>query len=293
VDDKVKHRIVGVVVIAVFLVILIPVLYKNFIGSKEPAQEGIDKNPFAVSDNTDHAKSFQTSQIAHVSLDSPEASDLTVNDNMPENPAAGSIETAPVSTEGSAITSIGDVPTESPALVPVPEPVASTAPISNVATTTTPVDTAPTVKTAPAQSAPTAVSTPSATEVVKVEPKPVTAPVVTKKAVVVKPPIVKKPVVPVVKKRIVVTRKPVMLQEKANYCLQMGAFSNAKNAEYVVNKLKTKGFYHAQLEPMTFPNGTTGQRVVACRVMTRAEALVMRARFAAIIGTTPIITRKG
>lgn len=73
-NEKVKHRIVGVIVIAAFLVIIVPAFIKNIGWQNEgaknpqpfeaPANQALSKMPVAT-------ETFQTSQIAHISLDHP------------------------------------------------------------------------------------------------------------------------------------------------------------------------------------------------------------------------------
>ncbi len=331
-DNKVKHRIVGVVVIAVFLVILIPALIKNVIWKNETV------SPFASTEGTavmseqsnganmtqpqPRAESFQTSQIAHVSLDNPmiQAEPIASSNNSSQTNMAIAQE-VPVPTATMVQTS---VPTDvvqprsasmamaQPAISAVAQPaqVVVPEPVMTVATASTPVKAAPVVTSTMApMSAPAPVSKPV---VAAPAPKPVvktSAPVVTPKPVPVVKKVVQKPVV--APKKVVITQQPAVVsvkqlstphapkpvsaiavgQKPVRTCLQMGAFSNADNAQSLVNSLKAKGFASATKEAITLPNGKMGQRVVMCQMMTRNEALAMRARVAQVTGTTPMIVK--
>jgi cell division septation protein DedD len=254
-DDKTKHRIVGIVVVAAFLVILVPALFKNsFWGESSKAVEETkyaqDERP--VIDSTGPSAStapetenFQTSQIAQVSLDEANKSE--------EQPLALTSE-SPASVQ---------TPAENTATMDDSPPVASSA--------------APAVSREPGK-----LVQPTAT----MAPEPVAKPIVVKPAPPKPTPIVAQP-------KPVVPPKPAVKadQKLMNVCFQLGTFSNASNAQSLVSRLKAQGFYTAKTTAVMLSGGKQVQRVTYCKTMSHEEMLQARAKLTSLVGTSPIITR--
>lgn len=166
VDDKVKHRIVGVIVIAAFLVIIVPALIKNIsVHEDKSAQQEL--LPYKGEMET-----FQTSQIAQVSLDHPNVpadTTLSASTNAIAQPVVTTTTATPVSAPVESLAPTAKPAPQStpkPTAKPVPKPVYKPAPKTVVIKTIRPVPVAhrPTavVVTTPARTARIA---PSATTV--------------------------------------------------------------------------------------------------------------------------------
>lgn len=251
-DDKVKHRIVGVIVIAAFLVIIVPALIKNVsVRDGQPENQRLVSVSSGVSQR--EPETFQTSQIAQVSLDHP-----TETGEMPAiQPMATSLP-APV-----AATSSNTLPETS---TPVPAPVVAPAPAQPQPT---PAQSQPAVK----QMSKPAAPAPAVTSVKKAAPKTVT--------------VVAKPVVkPVVKPIVAPMTRPI------NFCIQLGTFSSVQNAQALVKRLHANGFYAAKSSTITLPNGQKMERVTICRAMTRSQAMMMRAHLARMMNTNVIVIKQ-
>lgn len=290
-DDKVKHRIVGAVVIAAFLVILVPALIKKVSWHDDTAE---NKSMIASSmPAISTPQPFETAQVAQVSLDNPTApatttaslpTDTTVN-TIPEP-----VEPQPVITENgtaqpaaltTSATSLPTTTTTTTTTTVTPEPVAST--------TSAPEPTpTPTLTSAPV------VTTPSTTPLPAPIKAKTPAPVVTvKKTVAVTKTVPHAPVKVVktvtVKKAVVIKKNPpVIAAGTNNYCLQMGAFANPENANLLVQRLKMHGFSSAHSTTMTLPSGITVHKVSLCKRMTPSEAVALRDRLI-LLSRTPII----
>jgi cell division septation protein DedD len=257
-NDKTKHRIVGIVVIAAFLVILLPVLLKN--GSNDevktsqyaPNERPVTAMVEPVSSASVESEPFETSQVAHVSLDQPGYNEsteqaMTSASSTVTTPSHDSMESM------ESIESSTSAQTTQPATVvqPAPQPVAP------------PPQPQPQPKPQPA-------------------PKPIPAPPKPKpvqKTVVVAAPAKPKPV-------IIKTT-----EQLTNVCFRLGTFSNPNNAATLVRRLKAKGFAETTAVTIVLPNGQTVKRVSYCKAMTRGEILRMRAKLALLVGTSPIVTR--
>ena len=250
-DDKTKHRIVGIVVIAAFLVILLPALFKNnFWGEsgKVVEQQKYAQDERPVIDSTEpipstasESENFQSSQIAQVSLE--QANKL---EEQPVAIASDEPVSTPIAGSGAAVMSssqqsLSVTSTESTQPVAAPEPVAK-----------------PAMVTPP----------PPKPEPVVEKPKPVVPP---------------KPVVKTVQVK-KVTSVPLV-----NVCFQLGTFANANNAQLLVGRLKAKGFFAAKTTLISLPNGKKVQRVSYCKSMARAEIVQARSKLAQMVGTTPLI----
>lgn len=261
-NDKTKHRIVGIVVVAAFLVILIPALMKD--ESSETKQTQIqtqyapDERPVTamvepVSSSSVENESYESNQVAQVSLDQPAAS---------QQPLASSNEQAAPKNVASSHDSMESMESiESSTAAPAP---AMATP--SVAKPVTPPP-APQPQTQP-------------------QPKPQVKPVSTPQA-----PAKPKPVAP---KTVVVSKpKPVVtnVEKLTMVCLQLGTFTTPSNASSLVSRLKKKGFTTAKTTTIILPTGRQVQRVTYCKPMTRAEIASAKSRLALLVGTSPMITR--
>lgn len=213
-NEKIKHRIVGVVVIAAFLVIIVPALIKH------------------IAWNDDAALTSQANMIPALPL--PDAQPPEMYQTSLLQPIVWK-----------AVPEVAPLP---PLPVPVPEP---------------------------------------APKPVIEAPKPVIKKVIAKP----KPAVVKKVV-----QKPKPAAKPVAMANKttwATLCVQAGVFSNPDNAKLVVDRLKARGFTTANIESVKLPNGKTGQRVKVCKPMSRAEAMIMRAKIARLMRAPVIIVKQG
>lgn len=124
-DDKVKHRIVGIVVIAAFLVILVPALIKNVVWNKENQMNQVYEQQAtqvaarpASSEINETPQSFETSQIAQVSLDHP--NEIESDESMQIVPASTKIE--------ESVSPPAPQPAPMPAPKPNPKPISEPTP---------------------------------------------------------------------------------------------------------------------------------------------------------------------
>lgn len=250
-NDKTKHRIVGIVVIAAFLVVLLPALMKN--GGNDDAEKApkyaSDERPVTamvepVSSASVENESFETEPVAHVSLDEPSY-------NEPTQQATSSSVSSPSVASDNSVESMESIESSTPAQ--------STQPVTTVKPATQPV--APPPPQPKPQPAP------------KQKSKPV------QKTVVVTAPPKPKPVV--VKTTEALTK----------VCFRLGTFSNPTNAGALVKRLQAKGFAETTAVTVVLPNGQNVKRVSYCKAMTRGEILRMRAKLALLVGTSPIVTR--
>jgi cell division septation protein DedD len=256
-NDKTKHRIVGVVVVAAFLVILIPALMKDessetkqsetqYATIERPVTPMVE--PVSSSSVEVENESYQSNQVAHVSLDQPAANQQPL---VSSNEAAAEQNATPSHDSMESMESIES----------------STA--AQQSRTTTPSVVTPVAPPQPPKAQP--------------QPKPV-AP----------PPAPVKPK-PVPQKTVVVVPKPKPVVKATakltNVCFQLGTFSNPNNASVLVTRLKEKGFTAAKTTTIILPTGRKIVRVSYCKPMTKSEIASMRSRLALLVGTSPMITR--
>lgn len=278
-EDKVKHRIVGAVVIAAFLVILVPALIKKVSWHSETSENKsrIESSMSAI----EAPQSFQTSEIAQVSLDNP-ASQPSPTTQMPADTTV--IASIPEPIESQAITAEGTAQPATATMAATP----ATPATAVLPTQTSTVAPEPVAASAPMPIAPTVITAPPPAPVKAIMVKPV----VTKKKVVV----MKKtaPLAPVKVIKITTVKKPIVVKNSPvtagmnNYCLQMGAFANPTNANLLVQRLKAHGFSSAHSTTMTLPSGITVHKVSLCKKMTPADVIALRNRLM-LLSNTPII----
>lgn len=264
-NDKVKHRIVGVLVIAIFLVVIVPVFIKNLALHTQKAEEP-GMSPIAVVNTTVTPSApstppvevqrlepevFQSSRIAKVSLDHPA---------VPAQPLVHAVKAG----------EIRPLPQPQPQIVAAVQPVIQ--PIVQQQNKIIPTVPMP----VPAN---TVTSVSAAAPVPVVVVKPVAAPVV--------PVVQKTAVAPVIAKLAPVSAPTTNTK---NYCVQLGVFSDAANAQRLVNQLHAQSFPSAKAIAITLPNQKTAQRVTVCKAMSPAEAKLAKIQLEKLMHTHVILT---
>ncbi len=256
-NDKTKHRIVGIVVIAAFLVILIPALMQNtveqdssFAGDGRETSES-QKTETLESPQSTEPENFQTTPVAQVSLDQSSSENLSQVSQLSEEQP--SVEQTTNSTSAEA-------PLES-AAQPVPEAMMEKASVVEPQQESKPVVSPP----------------PQAT--------------VARKKVVVPPP-QPKPVNQVQKVKPVATVQQKSVNQKlVHVCFQLGTFANANNVQSLLNRLKAQGFSAVKAVPFTLSSGQKVQRVSLCQMMSSAQVISVRSKLTQLVGTAPLVTR--
>jgi len=297
VNDKVKHRIVGIVVIVAFLVIIVPALVKNIGGHKETMEnlknnetqsQPVSSIPTLQTQET--VQPFETAPVAQVSLDQAQnQTQIQTQAQTQTNTTVNAVTQTPVS----------DIPISQPEQESMPQTISEPE-----TTNTTTAATIPEPEPAPV------------VKVVKVKPKPIKKPVKikvikAKAKAKAKNIIVKKPVKKPVQENTKNTENTVFIIEKMRtphapqqvtvihnpsgnitYCLQMGAYANPANANSLVERLKAHGLYSAHTTAIQLPNGLTVHKVSLCKQLTPAQAIALRNELMQSFRTPVIVVRQ-
>lgn len=285
-----KQRLVGIIVLAVFVALLIPFLFVGNSGKNNQTPKVADNiNVTTVPGNNTAVNLPEQTMAANYTMPAPQNAMPT--EMSPAAPVAPVTPVAPAATAQVApqqqpvmpiqtTTTIDTTPVPSPVVnqtAPVIAPTAQPgtpapgmnmpqpAPVANLPVTqpvTTPANIAPRTSQpvaakAPVQSAPVVAAPPTVSAV-----KPVVQAVATESPVVVSKPL---------QKAVVAKHKATTTGAHLVWAVQVGSFANQQHVNHVVAELKAKGF-HGMTQKVKTSHGTL-TRIVVGEEPTREQAM--------------------